>query len=85
MIFVFICANCNKRTRLNCYKKPKFCRRIDCMRERHRNQNRYTPRITEKSNRKISSGISCQLCGRDTGPNRYVCPSCNRNRSGGIL
>lgn len=79
MLYTFNCANCDKRTtvEITTNARPKHCRRIECLRERRRNQKRFTKRQDMPVKKlKVLSGRICRVCGNDTGPNRDVCPKC---------
>jgi hypothetical protein len=84
MLHTFKCRNCNKRTTLERYGNalPKHCKRIECVRERRRNQNRFSPRTDLPIKKlKVLSGRLCQFCQKDTGPNWNTCPKCLKTMS----
>ena len=80
----FTCQNCKKLTTINGERPLKFCKRTACIQDRWRKQNRFSPIQKYPSFRTIKSGIACQKCGEDTGPNRHTCPKCLRELSHSI-
>jgi hypothetical protein len=85
----YVCKNCHKYTVVKLKTKRKeqreYCRRLECRRERMRNENRRTKPDYVSSKIKIISGRLCMYCQQDTGPNRDVCPKCHKSRSRSIV